>query len=100
MSHIWRQLCTVATIVLLVLILLVNQFGSPMAEILMERQVYQHLQQQGYGEEDIADIRVTYHPGERNVYISEVFFPDHGGYVRYYIYNSDKEIQELERISR
>ena len=37
MSHIWRQLCTVATIVLLVLILLVNQFGSPLAEILMER---------------------------------------------------------------
>ncbi|MBQ2119414.1 MAG: DUF3139 domain-containing protein [Peptococcaceae bacterium] len=100
MSHIWRQLCTVATIVLLVLILLVNQFGSPLAEILMERQVYQHLQQQGYDEEDIANIRVTYHPRERNVYVSEVFFPDHGGYVRYYIYNSDKEIQELERISR
>lgn len=100
MSHIWRQLCTVATIVLLVLILLVSQFGSPLAGILMERQVYQYLQQQGYGEEDIRDITVTYHPGERNVYISEVTFRDHGGYTRYYIYNSDKEIQEMERISR
>ena len=100
MSHIWRQLCTVATIVLLVLILLINQFGSPLAGILMERQVYLHLQQQGYGGEDIADIRVTYHPGQRNVYISEVSFLDHGGYMRYFIYNSDREIQELERISK
>ncbi len=100
MPHNWRQLCTIATIILIVLVLLLSQFGSPLAGYLMERQVYSHLQEQGYNEEDIADIRVIYSPNERYAYTAEVDFQDHGGYMRYYVYNNEHKLQELEKIGQ
>lgn len=100
MSNIWRQVCTIITIILLVLVVLLSQFGSPLAGLLMERQVYSLLQTQGYGAEDIAGIQILYNPGERHVYTAEVTFRDHGGYTHYYIYNGDQELQELERFSK
>lgn len=100
MSHIWRQLCTITTIILLVAVLLLNQFGSPLACYMMERQVYSYLQAQGYGTEDIADIRIRYNPEERYVYTAEATFLDHGGYTRYYCYNGEQEIQILEKIGK
>ncbi len=96
MSHIWRQLCTVTTIILLVCILLLNQFGSPFAGFMMERQVYNYLQEHGYSEEAISDIRIIYTPKGRHVYTAEVTFQDHGGYKHHYIYNGNQEIQELD----
>ena len=100
MSHIWRKLCTVTTILLLVAVLLLNQFGSPLACYMLERQVYSYLQAQGYGKADIADIRVIYNPEERYVYTAEVTFLDHAGYIRYYCYNSEQQIQALEKIGK
>ena len=100
MSHIWRQVCTIATIILLVLVVLLSQFGSPLAGLVMERQVYSLLQEQGYGDEDIQDIRIRYNPKERHVYTAEVVFQDHGGYMCYFMYNGNQELQELERLSK
>ncbi len=100
MPHSWRQLCTIATILVLVLIVLLNQFGSPLTGYLLERQVVQHLQMQGYSEEHFSDVRVIYNPSDRHTYTAEVIFQDHGGYARYYAYNSEHELQELERIGR
>ena len=100
MSHIWRQLCTVTMIIVLVAVLLLNQFGSPLVGYMMERHVYSYLQDQGYGREDIADIRVMYHPEERYAYTAEVTFLDHAGYVHQYYYNSERQIQIVEKIGK
>ena len=100
MSPIIRKTCTGITIGLLILFLLLAQFGSPLAGLRMERQVYSLLRNQGYGVEEIGDIQILYNPDERYAYKAEVFFRDHGGYTRRYIYNSEQELQELEQIGR
>ena len=98
MPNFWRRLCTIATVILLILLLLLKQFGSPVVSYRMERQVYQYLQEQGYRSEEIADIRVIYDPANRHVYTAKVVFLDHGEYTRYYYYNDDQLIQALKKI--
>lgn len=97
MPNFWRRLCTIATVVLLILLLLLKQFGSPVVSYRMERQVYQYLQEQGYRSETIADVCVIYDPDNRHAYTAKVMFLDHGGYTRYYYYNNDQLIQGLEK---
>ena len=100
MPRSWRTLCTIVSVVLLVAVLLVNQFGSPLACYAMERQVYSHLESLGYTAKHISDIQVVYDADDRYPYTAQVTFADHGGYVRCYCYNSNREIQLLERIGQ
>lgn len=46
--QLWRKLCTVLTIVLLLGVVLLNQFGSPLTHYAMERDVMEYLQTLGY----------------------------------------------------
>ncbi len=100
MPHSWRKIYTVVTIILLLMVLLLRQFGSPVVGYLMERQVYLYLQEQGYRNEDIADIHIIYDPERRHAYTAEAIFLDHGGYKQYYCYNEDKIVQSFEKIEK
>ena len=95
----WRKVCTVLSVLLLVTILLLNQFGSPLACYRLEKQVYSHLQAQGYQQEDIAEMKVYYDRNARNKYVAEVQFTSMPDRLYHYCYDSDQQIQETEQIS-
>ena len=49
----WRKVCTGVSVIILVLILGLNLFGSPIASWHLEQQVREHLMSTGLTEEDI-----------------------------------------------
>lgn len=87
--HSWRKVCTIVSIVLLAVILLLNYFGSPLTRYQLEQQVADYLQEQGYQQEDLAELSSVYDRHARNKYMVKVVFTDAPEAVRYYYYDEE-----------
>ena len=61
----WRKACTVLTVVVLLAVILLSQFGSPLTRLQMKRQVAQYLQEQGYTVEQLAEVQTVYDKREQ-----------------------------------
>ena len=72
----WRKACTVLTVVVLLAVILLSQFGSPLTRLQMKRQVAQYLQEQGYTVEQLAEVQTVYDKREQNEYLVKVVFAD------------------------
>ena len=94
----WRKACTVLTVVVLLAVILLSQFGSPLTRLQMKRQVAQYLQEQGYTVEQLAEVQTVYDKREQNEYLVKVVFADAPDKAHYYFYDEDKQIQELEKL--
>lgn len=94
----WRKACTVLTVILLAMVLLLNQFGSPLTSYHMEQQVTDYLQKQGYQQQDLASLKAVYNRNEQHKYMVEVIFTDAPDKVHAYYYDVENGIKELERI--
>lgn len=84
---------------ILVVVLYLGLFGSPLTAWHLERQVQEYLIASGLTEEDILSTKVSYQRDKQNSYVVQVVFTEEPEIVRYYYRNVDKEIQELERVS-
>ena len=96
----WRKACTVLTVVVLLAVILLSQFGSPLTRLQMKRQVAQYLQEQGYTVEQLAEVQTVYDKREQNEYLVKVVFADAPDQAHYYFYDEDKQIQELEKLEQ
>ena len=95
--QLWRKLCTVLTIVLLLGVVLLNQFGSPLTRYAMERDVMEYLQTLGYAQQDVQAMKAVYNKNDQNPYMVEVTFMDAPQQVHYYVYDDNRELQEIEK---
>ena len=96
----WRKACTVLTVVVLLAVILLSQFGSPLTRLQMKRQVAQYLQEQGYTVEQLAEVQTVYDKREQNEYLVKVVFADAPDTAHYYFYDENKQIQELEKLEQ
>lgn len=96
--QLWRKMCTILTILLLLGVVLLNQFGSPVTHYMMERQVRDYLQERGYVQQDLLKVQTIYSREERNPYTVQVFFADAPNQPHYYVYDDNQKIQEIEKI--
>ena len=96
--QLWRKVCTVLTILLLLGVVLLNQFGSPLTCYAMEREVTEYLQMIGYAERDIQTVQAVYNRDEQRPYMVKVVFKEAPQQVFYYVYDSKRELQKIEKI--
>ncbi len=96
----WRKVCTGLSVIILVLILGLNLFGSPIAAQALEQQVYDHLIASGLSEEDIFSTKVVYQRDKQTSYVVQVVFTAEPEIVHYYYSNVDNQIQEMESVSQ
>ena len=96
----WRKVCTGLTAVIMVLVLYLSLFGSPLAAWHLERQVQHHLIASGLTEEDILSAKTVYQRDKQTSYVVQVVFAEEPEIVHYYYCNVDKEIQEMEHVSQ
>lgn len=93
---IWRKLCTAGAILVLAVILLLHQFGSPLVRYQLEQQVSAYLQEQGYREKEIAQLACLYDSQAQTPYTVKVVFAGTPERVRYYYYDQELHLQESE----
>lgn len=98
--QLWRKVCTFLTIVLLLGVVLLNQFGSPLTCYAMEREVKEYLLMTGYAERDIQTVQAVYNREAQRPYMVEVVFKDTPQQVLYYAYDSKRELQKIEKIGK
>ena len=96
----WRKVCTGLTAIILVLIVCLGLFGSPLTAWHLERQVEQHLIATGLTEDDILSAKVVYQRDKQTGYVVQVVFAEEPEIVHYYFRNVDKEIQEMEHVGQ
>lgn len=96
----WRKVCTGLTAIILVLIVSLGLFGSPLTAWHLERQVEQHLIATGLTEDDILSAKVVYQRDKQTGYVVQVVFAEEPEIVHYYFRNVDKEIQEMEHVGQ
>ena len=96
----WRKVCTGVSVIILVLILCLNLFGSPIASWSLEQQVREHLISTGLTEEDIFSTKAVYQRDKQTSYIVQVVFTAEPEIVHYYYSNVDNQIQEMESVSQ
>lgn len=96
----WRKVCTGLSVILLGVLLYISMFGSPVTAWNLEHQVIQHLQENGLTEEQILSAEAVYQKDKQARYVVQVVFADEPEIVRYYYYNMDKKIQEMDTISQ
>ncbi len=96
----WRKVCTGMTAIILVLVVYLSLFGSPVTAWHLERQVQQHLIETGLSEEDILSAKAMYQRDKQTSYMVQVVFTAEPEIVHYYYCNVDKEIQEMEHVSQ
>jgi hypothetical protein len=98
--HSWRKLCTIASVFLLAVILLLSWFGSPLIDYQMEQKMYTQLQKQGYQREDILKLDTIYDRHGRTPYLVQVIFADAPETVHSYFYDGEQVLQEMEQTEK
>lgn len=96
----WRKVCTGMTAIILVLVVYLSFFGSPVTAWYLERQVQQYLIETGLSEEDVLSVKAMYQKDKQTSYMVQVVFADEPEIVHYYYSNVDKEIQEMEHVGQ
>ena len=96
----WRKVCTGVSVIILVLILFLNLFGSPIAARSLEQQVHKHLMDTGLTEEDILSAKAVYQRDKQTSYVVQVVFTAEPEIVHYYYRNVDDKIQEIEIVGQ
>jgi len=96
----WRKVCTGLSAIILVMVLYLSLFGSPLTAHYLERQVVQYLVETGITEENILSAKAVYQRDKQTSYVVQVVFADEPEIVHYYYSNVDKEIQEMEHVSQ
>ena len=96
----WRKVCTGVSVIILVLILYLDLFGSPIASWHLEQQVREHLIGTGLTEEDIFSTKAVYQRDKQTSYVVQVVFTAEPEIVHYYYSNVDNQIQEMEFVSQ
>lgn len=96
----WRKVCTGMTAIILVLVVYLSFFGSPVTAWHLERQVQQHLMETGLSEADILSAKAMYQRDKQTSYMVQVVFAAEPEIVHYYYCNVNKEIQEMEHVSQ
>ena len=96
----WRKVCTGLSAIILVMVLYLSLFGSPLTAHYLERQVVQYLVETGINEENILSAKAVYQRDKQTSYVVQVVFADEPEIVHYYYSNVDKEIQEMEHVSQ
>lgn len=92
----WRKACTLGTVLLLALVLILNYYGSPLIHYQMRQQVATL----GFSETDVAEAHVIYDRRNPHKYILQIVLQEYPDVIRSYYYDSEHELQELERIKR
>lgn len=98
--QLWRKVCTVLTVLLLLGVVLLNQFGSPLTRYAMERDVSEYLQTIGYARRNIQSVQAVYNRDAQSPYMVEVIFTNAPQQCHYYVYDSKRELQEIEKIGK
>lgn len=93
---IWRKMCTVGTVLLLAIVLILNYYGSP----LIHYQMRQQIETLGFSSQDVAEAHVIYDRCNPHKYILQIVLCKNPDEIRSYYYDSEHELQELERIQR
>ena len=96
----WRKVCTGVSVIILVLFLGLNLFGSPIASWHLEQQVREHLMSTGLTEEDIFSAKTVYQRDKQTSYVVQVVFTAEPEIVHYYYSNVDNQIQEMESVGQ
>ncbi|MBQ2777688.1 MAG: DUF3139 domain-containing protein [Peptococcaceae bacterium] len=96
----WRKVCTGLSAIILVMVLYLSLFGSPLTAHYLESQVVQYLVETGITEENILSAKAVYQRDKQTSYVVQVVFADEPEIVHYYYSNVDKEIQEMEHVSQ
>jgi len=96
----WRKVCTGLSAIILVMVLYLSLFGSPLTAHYLKSQVVQYLVETGITEENILSAKAVYQRDKQTSYVVQVVFADEPEIVHYYYSNVDKEIQEMEHVSQ
>lgn len=96
----WRKVCTGIAGIIMIIMLYLSFWGSPITAWQLERQVERYLLETGLSQEDILSSKTVYQRDKQTNYIVQVIFVAEPEIVHYYYYNVDKEIQEMEYISQ
>ena len=96
----WRKVCTGVSVIILILILGLNLFGSPIASWHLEQQVREHLISTDMAEEDILSAKTVYQRDKQTSYMVQIVFTAEPEIVHYYYSNVDNQIQEMEFVGQ
>ena len=89
----WRKICSIGTLLVLVGLFLMNVFGSPVTRYMMERDVTNLLMEHGYREEELLKVESVYRKDEQKKYTVRVIFQDKPETVYYYYYDINHVLQ-------
>jgi len=93
--HNWRNICAGITVVILIAALAVSCFGSPFIHFALRADTQSFLQELGYQQSDITNMKTLYKRNAEKPYMASCTL-EGTEITHYFAYNADGLIQEVE----